>query len=157
MDTDMTSDVLIYNTLITSDDPFIKGCNIKFIDESVPAMEDDTIYIANVSLESLNEFYESTQYRATVNIYVKTKDTDYIEASRFLRSVVKRIKQELKRNEECKARRITFRQTSFEYGSKYTLKGLHLLAQMVEYERYPDEKEPDRVCEVKVDGDIIIE
>lgn len=156
MDTDMTSDVIIYNALITSDDPFIQKCNIKFIDESVPAMEDDTIYIANVNLESMNELYESTQYRATVNIYVKTKDTDYIEASRFLRSVVKHIKTVLKHDEECLARKITFRSTTFEYGSKYTLKGLHLLAQMIEYERYSDD-ETVNLCEVSIDGDIIIE
>ena len=50
LDNDMTSDILIYNILLKSDDEFIKKCNIKFIDRSVPAEEDDTIYIANVGL-----------------------------------------------------------------------------------------------------------
>ena len=46
------SDILIYNVLKSSDDLFIKKCNLKFIDKSVPAQEDDTIYIATVDLET---------------------------------------------------------------------------------------------------------
>ena len=50
MDTDMTSDILIYNILHKTDDEFINKCNLKFIDQSVPAQEDDTIYIKNDTL-----------------------------------------------------------------------------------------------------------
>lgn len=140
---DMTSDILIFNILENSDDEFIKGCNIKFIDRSVPAEEDDTIYIANVDLETLRETFNSVDYKALVNIYVKTKSTDYLEGSKRLRTIVKHIKRELRGNVDCKQRRITFRNTTYEYGSKYTLKGLHLLVQMVEYENLNelDEKE----------------
>ena len=74
-DTDMTSDILIYNILNQSDDEWIKKCNLKFIDRSVPAEEDDTIYIANVDLETLKESFNHVEYKALVNIYVKTKDT----------------------------------------------------------------------------------
>ena len=133
-DIDMTSDILIYNILEKSNDSFIKDCNLKFIDKSVPAEEDDTIYIANVDLETLRETFNSVEYKALVNIYVKTKNTDYLEGSRFLRTVVKRIKNELRNDVECKQRHITFRNTTYEYGSSYTLKGLHLLVQMIEYE-----------------------
>lgn len=151
---DMTSDILIFNILENSDDEFIKGCNIKFIDRSVPAEEDDTIYIANVDLETLRETFNSVDYKALVNIYVKTKSTDYLEGSKRLRTIVKHIKRELRSNVDCKQRRITFRNTTYEYGSKYTLKGLHLLVQMVEYENLnePDEKESClKIDEVDVD------
>ena len=84
VDTDMTSDILIYNILKNSNDEFIKECNVKFIDRSVPAEEDDTIYIANVDLETHQELFDGVEYRALVNVYVKTKDTDYISSSRLL-------------------------------------------------------------------------
>lgn len=135
-DNAMTSDILIYNVLNNSDDEFISKCNLKFIDKSVPAEEDDTIYIAHMDLETRQELFESTEYSALVNVYVKTKDTDYLEASRFLRTVVKHIKAVLRNDKDCKARKIVFRNTTFEYGSKYTLKGLHLIIQMIEHETY---------------------
>lgn len=133
-DTDMTSDILIYNILNNTDDEFIKKCNIKFIDKSVPAQEDDTIYVASIDLENNAETFDDTEYIALINIYVKTKDTDYLESSRFLRTVVKHIKNVLKHDGECKARSIRFRNVKYEYGSGYSLKGLHLLVQLLEYE-----------------------
>ena len=151
---DMTSDFLIYNILKETNDEWIKECNLKFIDRSVPAEEDNTIYIANVDLETLRESFNHVEYKALVNIYVKTKSTDYLEGSRRLRTIVKHIKRELRGNVDCKQRRITFRNTTYEYGSKYTLKGLHLLVQMVEYENLnePDEKESClKIDEVDVD------
>jgi len=154
-DTDMTSDILIYNILKESDDEFIKKCNLKFIDRSVPAQEDDTIYIANVDLETQQELFEATQYKALVNIFVKTKDTNYLEASRFLRTVVKHIKYVLRNDNECKARRIIFRNTTFEYGSGYTLKGLHLLVQMLEHESYNIDDDDYSCVRLDVDDDLI--
>jgi len=133
-DTDMTSDFHVYNVLKKCSDDFINDCNVKFIDKSVPASEDNTIYIANVDVETMQETYDETQYRALVNVYVKTKDTDYVNGSRFLRTVVKRIKHVLREDEECKRRQITFRNVTYEYGSGYTLKGLHLIIQMLEFE-----------------------
>lgn len=133
-DTDMTSDILVYNILDNTDDEFIQKCNLKFIDRSVPAQEDDTIYVASIDLENRNESFDDTEYTALVNIYVKTKDTDYLNGSRFLRTVVKHIKYVLKQDKDCMARHIRFRNIKYEYGSGYTLKGLHLLVQMFEYE-----------------------
>ena len=153
-DNDMTSDILIFNILNQSDDEFISKCNVKFIDRSVPAEEDDTIYVANVDLETLRETFNSVEYKALVNIYVKTKNTDYLNGSRSLRTTVKHIKQVLRSNVDCKQRHITFRNTTYEYGSEYTLKGLHLLVQMMEYEdlRESDEKESCiNIDEVDVD------
>ena len=135
-DTDLTSDILIYNILDNSDDEFIQKCNLKFIDKSVPAQEDDTIYIANVDLENHSESFDDSEYIALVNIYVKTKDTDYLKGSRFLRTVIKHIKHVLRQNETCRERRILFRNIRYEYGSGYTLKGLHLLVQLLEYETH---------------------
>lgn len=148
-DTDMTSDILIYNILKNTDDEFIQKCNLKFIDRSVPAQEDDTIYIANIDLENNAESFDDTEYIALVNIYVKTKDTDYLNSSRFLRTVVKHIKHVLKSDEDCKSRHIRFPNIKYEYGSGYTLKGLHLIVQMLEYE-YPI-NEPSNCWDIDVD------
>jgi hypothetical protein len=151
---DMTSDILIYNILKQSDDEFISKCNLKFIDRSVPAEEDDTIYIATVDLETLRETFNSVEYKALVNIYVKTKDTDYLEGSRSLRTTVKHIKKVLRGNVDCKQRRITFRNTTYEYGSKYTLKGMHLLVQMVEFENLREDDEKESCINLDVDVDV---
>lgn len=150
----MTSDILIFNILEKSTDEFIQKCNVKFIDRSVPAEEDDTIYIANVDLETLRESFDHVEYKALVNIYVKTKNTDYLEGSRFLRTIVKHIKNVLRDNVDCKQRHITFRNTTYEYGSEYTLKGLHLLVQMMEFESNSDPVETEScidIDEVEVD------
>lgn len=154
IDTDMTSDILIYNILNQSEDPFIKKCNLKFIDKSVPAQEDNTIYIANMDLQVRQELFESTEYSALVNIFVKTKNTNYLKGSRFLRTVVKHIKHELRTDEECIARKIRFRNTTYEYGSGYTLKGLHLVVQLLEYEGY-NLADDEYGC-VKIDTDDLI-
>lgn len=138
---DLTSDILIYNILQNSDDEFIQKCNIKFIDRSVPAEEDDTIYVASIDCEHYRETFDHTQYRALVNVYVKTKDTDYVEGSRFLRTVIRHIKYVLKSNSECKERNITFRNIKYEYGSSYTLKGMHLLIQLLENEEEISDKD----------------
>ena len=154
IDTDMTSDFLIYNILKESDDDFISECNVKFIDRSVPAQEDNTIYVANVDLETYQETYTGTNYRTLVNIFVKTKNTDYMEGSRFLRTVVKHIKYVLRNDEDCKARQITFRNIRYEYGSKYTLKGLHMLVQLYEHEQKLPEEEASCV-EVNDEFDVV--
>lgn len=134
LETDLTSDILIYNLLRKSDDKFIKEFNIKFIDRSVPAEESNTIYVANMDLETNRETFNSTEYTALVNLFVKTKNTNYLEGSQYLRTVVKHIKNVLKSNVTCKQRHITFRNISYEYGSAYTLKGLHMIIQLNEIE-----------------------
>jgi len=155
MDNDMTSDFLIFNILNDCDDEFVNKCNLKFIDRSVPAEEDDTIYIANVDLETIRESFNSVDYKALVNIYVKTKDTDYIEGSRSLRTIIKHIKQVLRENVDCKQRHITFRNTTYEYGSKYTLKGMHLLVQMTEHENLYEPDDVESCINIdKVDVDV---
>lgn len=154
MDTDMTSDILIYKILRDSTDKFIKECNIKFVDRSVPASEDDTIYVGNVDLETMRESFNSSEYKALVQVYVKTKNTDYLQGSKFLRTVVKRIKKELRENVDCKQRRITFRNTQYVYGSKYTLKGLNLLVQMVETETFNITDEDFDCMNLDVDVDV---
>lgn len=134
VETDLTSDILIYNILKNSTDQFIQEFNIKFIDRSVPAEEDNTIYIAGMDLETRNETFHSTEYTALVNIFVKTKQTNYLESSQYLRTCVKHIKNVLKANVTCKRRHIRFRNITYEYGSTYTLKGLHMIIQLNEME-----------------------
>lgn len=134
LETDLTSDILIYNLLRSTDDKFIQEFNIKFIDRSVPAEESNTIYIANMDLELRKETFHSAEYNALINIFIKTKNTDYLEGSQYLRTVAKHIKNVLKGNVTCRQRHIVFRNITYEYGSTYTLKGLHLIVQMNEIE-----------------------
>ena len=154
----MTSDFLVYNCLKSSDDEFINRCNVKFIDKSVPATEDNTIYVANVDLETHKETFDNSEYRALVNVYVKTKDTDYVTGSRFLRTVVKHIKHVLRGDDDCKGRHIAFRNITYEYGSGYTLKGLHLIIQLLEVESKSLEDEFSCINDVNADDiDIKVE
>jgi hypothetical protein len=134
LETDLTSDILLYNLLRNTDDEFIQEFNVKFIDRSVPAEESNTIYIANMDLETSKETFHSVEYRALINIFIKTKNTDYLEGSQYLRTVAKHIKNVLKNNVTCRQRHIYFRNLTYEYGSTYTLKGLHLIVQMNEME-----------------------
>ena len=149
LETDLTSDILIYNLLRKSDDKFIKEFNIKFIDRSVPAEESNTIYVANMDLETARETFNSTEYTAMVNLFIKTKNTNYLEGSQYLRTVVKHIKNVLKSNVTCKQRHITFRNISYEYGSTYTLKGLHMIIQLKEIESMNGD-DPKIISEVEL-------
>jgi len=150
LETDLTSDILIYNLLKTTDDDFINQFNIKFINQSVPAEENNTIYIANMDLETRAETFNSAEYTAMVDILVKTKNTDYLEGSQFLRTAVKHIKNVLKNNLTCKQRHIVFRNISYEYGSTYTLKGLHIIVQMNEHES--NSSDMDIITQIELDG-----
>lgn len=150
LETDLTSDILIYNLLKTTDDDFINQFNIKFINQSVPAEENNTIYIANMDLETRAETFNSAEYTAMVDILVKTKNTDYLEGSQFLRTAVKHIKNVLKNNLTCKQRHIVFRNISYEYGSTYTLKGLHIIVQMNEHES--NSPDMDIITQIELDG-----
>ena len=133
-DTVYTTDFLIYDILRNTDNEILQLCNVKFIDRSVPAEEDNTIYIANVSLSPKTELFDGQIYNTLVSIYVKTKQTDYIKGSRILRTFIQNIKQELKNNPELRSRNISFGNQTFDYGSTYTLKGITLLV-------YVDEEE----------------
>ena len=145
-DTDLTSDILVYNILRECDDPIIQACNLKFIDKSVPSEEDSTIYVANVTLNPQLDTFTMVEYDANVNIFVKTKQTDYLSASRFLRTVIKHIKLVLKKDKRCRQRSIKFAQTTFQYGSTYSLKGVTLLVQMKEDEDMSYDLEEDISC-----------
>ena len=131
-----TTDFLIYDILRNTDNEILQLCNVKFIDRSVPAEEDNTIYIANVSLSPKTELFDGQIYNTLVSIYVKTKQTDYIKGSRILRTFIQNIKQELLNNQELRDRNIIFGEQTFDYGSKYTLKGVTLMVYVDEEEDY---------------------
>lgn len=151
-DTDMTSDFLIYDTLRNTSNEFIRLCNVKFIDRSVPAMEDNTIYVANVELNPRTEMFDGVIYQSVVNIYVKTKVTEYISASQVLRTILKEIKQVLKADPVLDNRNIRFGRQSFDYGSTYTLKGISLLVYLDEEETFStDIEEVKRLCGLTLD------
>lgn len=151
LETDLTSDILIYNLLRSTDDKFIQEFNIKFIDRSVPAEESNTIYIANMDLELRKETFHSAEYNALINIFIKTKNTNYLEGSQYLRTVAKHIKNVLKGNVTCRQRHIVFRNITYEYGSTYTLKGLHLIVQMNEVESM-NSADPEIIDEVMLEN-----
>lgn len=152
-DTDMTSDFLIYDTLRNTSNEFIRLCNVKFIDRSVPAMEDNTIYVANVELNPRTEMFDGVIYQSVVNIYVKTKVTEYISASQVLRTILREIKQVLKADPVLDNRNIRFGRQSFDYGSTYTLKGISLLVYLDEEETFSaDIEEVKRLCGLTLDN-----
>lgn len=130
----MTSDYLIYKILLKSEDSFIQSCNIQFINQSTPLNDDNGIYVGFVDLENNDNYFDGDEYTALVDVYIKTKDTDYLNGSRYLRSVARSVKKELKASEDMKQRNIMFRNMTYEYGGKYELKGLHLILQCHEVE-----------------------
>lgn len=152
-DTVYTTDFLIYDILRNTDNEILQLCNVKFIDRSVPAEEDNTIYIANVSLSPKTELFDGQIYNTLVSIYVKTKQTDYIKGSRILRTFIQNIKQELKNNPELRNRNISFGNQTFDYGSTYTLKGITLLVYVDEEEEYGllDAEEISNYCGTSID------
>lgn len=151
-DTVYTTDFLIYDILRNTDNEILQLCNVKFIDRSVPAEEDNTIYIANVSLSPDTGLFDGQIYNALVSIYVKTKQTDYIKGSRLLRTFVSNIKKELLNNQELRDRNIRFGEQTFDYGSKYSLKGVTLLVYVDEDEEYGclDAEEISCLCGVSL-------
>lgn len=152
-DTVYTTDFLIYDILRNTSNEILQLCNVKFIDRSVPAEEDNTIYIANVSLSPKTELFDGQIYNTLVSIYVKTKQTDYIKGSRILRTFIQNIKQELKNNPELRSRNISFGNQTFDYGSTYTLKGITLLVYVDEEEEYGllDAEEISNYCGTSID------
>ena len=152
-DTVYTTDFLIYDILRNTDNEILQLCNVKFIDLSVPAEEDNTIYIANVSLSPKTELFDGQIYNTLVSIYVKTKQTDYIKGSRILRTFIQNIKQELKNNPELRSRNISFGNQTFDYGSTYTLKGITLLVYVDEEEEYGllDAEEISNYCGTSIE------
>ena len=152
-DTVYTTDFLIYDILRNTDNEILRLCNVKFIDRSVPAEEDNTIYIANVSLSPKTELLDGQIYNTLVSIYVKIKQTDYIKGSRILRTFIQNIKQELKNNPELRSRNIRFGNQTFDYGSTYTLKGITLLVYVDEDEEYGllDAEEISNYCGTSID------
>jgi len=152
-DTVYTTDFLIYDILRNTDNEILQLCNVKFIDRSVPAEEDNTIYIADVSLSPKTELFDGQIYNTLVSIYVKTKQTDYIKGSRILRTFIQNIKQELKNNPELRSRNISFGNQTFDYGSTYTLKGITLLVYVDEEEEYGllDAEEISNYCGTSID------
>lgn len=150
LETDLTSDILLYNILRSTDDEFIQEFNIKFIDRSVPAEENNTIYIANMDLETTRETFQSVEYRSLIDVLIKTKNTNYLEGSQYLRTCAKHIKNVLKNNVTCRQRHIQFRNLTYEYGSTYTLKGLHMIIQMNEMESMNGD-DPEIISQVMLD------
>ena len=152
-DTVYTTDFLIYDILRNTSNEILQLCNVKFIDRSVPAEEDNTIYIANVSLSPKTELFDGQIYNTLVSIYVKTKQTDYIKGSRILRTFIQNIKQELKNNPELRSRNIRFGNQTFDYGSTYTLKGITLLVYVDEEEEYGllDAEEISNYCGTSIE------
>ena len=152
-DTVYTTDFLIYDILRNTDNEILRLCNVKFIDRSVTAEEDNTIYIADVTLSPKTELLDGQIYNTLVSIYVKIKQTDYIKGSRILRTFIQNIKQELKNNPELRSRNIRFGNQTFDYGSTYTLKGITLLVYVDEDEEYGllDAEEISNYCGTSID------
>ena len=71
--------------------------------------------------------FDGDVYRSTVDLYVKTKNTDYLEGSRFLRSVMVSIRNLLRSNDDLRPYNPIINSTQYEYGDNYENKGLHIV------------------------------
>lgn len=123
----MDLDWKIYRALLESDDAFITDCNIQFINGSVPLNDSNGIYVAFVGLDNDQPTLDGDVYRSTVDLYVKTKNTDYLEGSRFLRSVMVSIRNLLISNDDLQPYHPRINSTQYEYGDNYENKGLHIV------------------------------
>ena len=123
----MDLDWKIYRALLESDDAFITDCNIQFINGSVPLNDSNGIYVAFVGLDNDQSSFDGDVYRSTVDLYVKSKNTDYLEGSRFLRSVMVSIRNLLRSNDDLRPYNPIINSTQYEYGDNYENKGLHIV------------------------------
>ena len=150
-DTSLTSDVLIYNALINAqkDNLLLKQFKIDYPYENALAEESNTIFVATVSDELVKKTMNSEHYNALTEIFVKTKKTDYREASLIFRTVIKVIKHVLREDESLKMYKPVFRKSASNYGSKFALKGRNLLVQTKERDLFDvEDLEIEKVCEI---------
>lgn len=152
-DTSLTSDVLIYNALINAqnDNLLLKQFKIDYPAENALAEESNTILVASVSDEYIKQTFNSEHYNALTEIFIKTKNTDYKETSKILRTVVKVIKKVLREDETLKMLNPKFRKSASNYGSKLALKGRNLHVQTKEQDLFDVEDiEIEKVCEILI-------
>lgn len=150
-DTSLTSDVLIYNALMkaSQDNLLLKQFKIDYPFENALAEESNTIFVASVDDELTKQTMNSEHYNALTEIFVKTKKTDYKEASLILRTVIKVIKKVLREDEDLKQYKPVFRKSASNYGSKFALKGRNLLVQTKERDLFDVEDILiEDVCEI---------
>ena len=150
-DTSLTSDVLIYNALINAqkDNNLLKQFKIDYPYENALAEESNTIFVATVSDELVKKTMNSEHYNALTEIFVKTKKTDYKEASLILRTVIKVIKHVLREDEFLEMYKPVFRKSASNYGSKFALKGRNLFVQTKERDLFDvEDLEIEKVCEI---------
>lgn len=152
-DTSLTSDVLIYNALVkaSQDNLLLKQFKIDYPHENALAEESNTIFVASVDDELIKQTMNSEHYNALTEIFVKTKKTDYKEASLILRTVIKLIKKVLREDEDLKRYNPVFRKSASNYGSKFALKGRNLLVQTKERDLFDvKDIEIENVCEILI-------
>lgn len=133
-DTYLTSDILIFRTLKTSQDSFLENFSIHFPSKDFLNQESNLILVANVDNEYKNKTMGSTEYKALTEVFIQTRQKDYIKASRVLKEATFRIKKILTNNEEFKKRNIIFRNNRADYNINLILRGRHLLIQTNEHE-----------------------
>jgi hypothetical protein len=155
-DTSLTSDVLIYNALIKAakDNPLLKIFKIDYPSENALAEESNTIFVASVDDEITKQTMNAEFYNALTEIFVKTKKTNYKEASMVLRTVIKVIKKVLREDESLGMYKPVFRKSASNYGSKFALKGRNVLVQTKERDLFDvKDIEIEKVCEILIKND----
>lgn len=136
----LTSDVKIYNALIKAqhNNKLLKHFKISYPYENALAEESNTIFVANVSDELTKQTMNSEHYTALTEIFVKTKNADYKEASLILRTTIREIKKVLKTDKDLERYNPVFRKSASNYGSKFSLKGRNLLVQTKEQDLFDE-------------------
>ena len=137
----LSSDLIIMNTLKNTDDEFIKECNLYYINQSMASDTTNSIYVGGVNDTKYHEDNDGEGFHNLVNIYINTKNTDYEYGSRWLRTVCEHILNLLYHNPLLQQRGIKTQSITYDYGTKYNIKGLHLLVRCNEYRPFP--KFPD--------------
>jgi len=152
-DTSLISDVLIYNALINAqlNNPLLELFKIEYPKENALAEESNTIFVASVTASLTKGTFNSEHYTAKTEIFIKTKISDYKEASKVLRTTVKVIKKVLREDEYLQNLKPVCHDSTANYGSKFALKGRNLFVYTKEVDFFDVEDiEIENVCQILI-------
>lgn len=132
----LSSDLVIMDTLRASTDEFISNCNLYYINQSMASDTTNSIYVGGVNSTKFRENTEGEEFHNLITIYINTKHTNYEHGSKYLRTVCEHIISELYNNPLLVMRNIKTKSITYDYGTKFNIKGLHLIVECNELRRF---------------------
>lgn len=133
----LSSDLVIFNALKATTDEFISACNLYFINQSMASDTTNSIYVGGINSTKYRDNHDGEEFHNLINIYINSKNTDYEYGSRFLRTVCEHILNVLYHNPLLQQRGINVKSITYDYGDKYSIKGLHLIVECDEFRAFP--------------------